>query len=130
MVEYGPNERTGGIMSRLVAEDLKGGSQTGQARTRSLRPWLQIVLACAIPDRLRMLKVVDHPGYCARAIFGLLRLFKAVEDGPLGRTRMNSRVSFDSTTWQGDTVPHKQRQAVPAPWATPGAVPSFFASSC
>jgi len=77
-----------------------------------------------------MLKVVDHVGYCARAIFSLLRLFNVVEDGPLGRTRMSTWLSFDSATWQGNPVPRKQRQAVPAAWATPGAVPSFFTSSC
>jgi hypothetical protein len=41
---------------------------------------------------------------------------------------MSSRVSFDSATWQGDMAPRMQRHSVPAHWATPGAVPSLFAS--
>ena len=57
-----------------------------------------------------------------------LRLLKVVEDGPLGRSSMSSRVSFDSATWHGDTVPRIQGQAVSAPGHTPGDVPSFFAS--
>jgi len=69
--------------------------------------------------------------HCRPALLSgpLLRLLKMVEDGPANRTRMSSRVSFDNATWQGNAVPCVQWQAVAAPWATPGAVPSFFASS-
>jgi len=64
----------------------------------------------------------------ARAILDRLRMLKVVEEGPHGRTRRSSRVSFDNAKWHGDTVPRMHRQAVPAPRATPGAVPSFFAT--
>jgi len=47
-------------------------------------------------------------------------------EGPHGRTRMISRVSVDNATWHSDTVPRLHRQAVPAPWATSGAIPSFI----
>jgi len=68
------------------------------------------------------------PAASQNSSLSLLRLLKMVEDGPHGRTRMSGRVSFDDATWHGDTVPRMHRQAVPAPWAAPGAVPSFFAS--
>jgi len=85
------------------------GMVPGQARPRSPRPWLQIV--------------------CARAIVERLRLLKVVEDGPHGRTRMSSRKSFDNAMWHCEKLPRMYQPAMPAPWATPGAVPSFFASS-
>ena len=40
---------------------------------------------------------------------------------------MSSRLSVDNATWHDDTVLHMHRQAVPAPGATPGSIPSFFA---
>ena len=41
----------------------------------------------------------------------------------------NEQLGFLRQSWHGDTVPCVQRQAVSAPWATPCAVPSLFASS-
>jgi len=71
----------------------------------------------------------QNPPVCARAIFDWLRLLKVVENGPHGHTRMSSWVSFNNATWHGDSVLRMHWQAVPAPWATLGTVPSFFASS-
>jgi len=82
----------------------------GQTRPRSPRPWLQIV--------------------SARVIINQLRLLKVVEDGPhSSSTRMSSRESFDNAMWHSEKVPRMYQPAVPEPWATPGAFPSFFASS-
>jgi len=84
-------------------------SRTCQAHNLLPSTWLQNVLA--------------------RAIFHRLRLSEMVEEGPHGRTRTSSRVSFDNAMWHGNTVPHMYQQAMPAPWATPGAFPFFFALS-
>jgi len=84
-------------------------SRICQAHNRFPRPWLQNV--------------------SARAIFDRLRLSEMIKEGPHGRTRTSSGVSFDNAKLPGDTVPSMYRQAVPAPWATFGDFPSFFASS-
>jgi len=58
----------------------------------------------------------------ARASFDQLHLLNVVENGPHGRPRMSSWVSFDNATWYDDTVPRLHWQTVATPWATPGAV--------
>jgi len=57
-----------------------------------------------------------------RAIFDRLRLLKVVEDGPHGCTRINMPLGLVKRF-------RACVQAISAPWATPGTVPSFFASS-
>ena len=56
-----------------------------------------------------------------------LRLAKMVEQGPHGRTRTSSWLSFDNATWHGDTVLRMHWQAVPAPWAL-HSFPRFLSS--
>jgi len=70
---------------RGYAVEAPGEWYLSRRAPRSLRPWLQSVLARAILDQLRLLKVG--------------------ENGPHGRTRMGSQVSFDNATWHGYTVP-------------------------
>jgi len=73
---------------------------------------------------MRSTLAADHVGSCHP------RSTTPVENGRgwPARTHPNEqRVSFDNATWHSDTVLRMHRQAVPAPWATPGAVPSFFA---
>jgi len=97
MVNDEPNERSVGIRLRLVSEDLG------------------LFLPGAQPVSTPL--AAESVGSCH---LDWLRLSKMVEQGPHGRTQTSSRVSFDNAMWHGDTVPRMHRQAVPAPWATPG----------
>ena len=102
MVNDGPNERSVGIRSRPVSEDLG-----------LLLPVAQPVSAPLAAERVSSCHLDQ------------LNLSKMVEQGPHRRTRTSSRVSSNNATWHGNMI----RACISRPCQHPGPLLQLYLPS-